>query len=144
MKKLIQICSVLCLVMAFSIISANAQSTQKIKADVPFDFNVAGKHYNAGKYTLKISDTRQGGAIAHLTDNDGHVLDTIIVAASGDYSRSDAKLTFNNYDGQRFLSRISTSESAYRIARSSVERQVASGKKAESSRPTSIALRTEL
>ena len=48
MKKLIQICAVLSLVFAFSIVSARAQQTVKqYEAKIPFAFNVGQKSYRA-------------------------------------------------------------------------------------------------
>lgn len=36
MKKLIQICSLLSLLIVFSVVSAKAQTIQRFKADIPF------------------------------------------------------------------------------------------------------------
>lgn len=139
MKKLIQICSILCLALAFTIISANAQSTKKVKADIPFDFNVGGKHYSAGKYTLKISDSRTT-ALVYLTDSENNILDTMLVSVAGEAASGSPELVFNNYDGQRFLSKIAITDRSYKITRTSVERQVAAGKKAAEKKPVIVAI----
>ena len=144
MKKLIQICSVLALAIAFAIIPANAQSGQKVSADVPFDFNAAGKHYSAGKYNLKVAEVRSNIAVLYLTDGEGKVLDTILASSTGDAPVGEAQLAFNNYDGQRFLSSISASGLSYRLPRTGAEKQVASGRRNASERPVSIAMKTEL
>ena len=60
MKKLIQICTLLSLLVVFSIISANAQTVQRYEANIPFDFSVNGKTYEAGKYQLEISNVPTG------------------------------------------------------------------------------------
>jgi hypothetical protein len=117
MKKLIQICSVICIAIAFSIVSANAQTTHKIKAQVPFDFSVGGKHYDAGKYDLKVSDTRTG-AIVQLFDDRNSILATLLVSGTADQAADGAKLVFSTYEGQLYLTRISTSNGSYRVARS--------------------------
>lgn len=140
MKRLIQFCSVLCLALAFSFVSANAQSAKKVEANIPFDFNAGGQHYKAGKYTLKISEARAAGAIVHLTDSDDRVLDTMLVALGVDSVQGSAEIVFNNYDGQRYLSGLNTRDCSYRFVRTSSERQIASGKRNSEKRPEIIAI----
>jgi hypothetical protein len=146
MKKLIQICSLLSLIVAFSFLSASAQSTRKIEAQVPFDFNVGDKNYPAGTYELRISESRSNGAIVYLTDGEKNILETLLVSISGNSVNGDSKLVFNNYNGQRFLSRIEARENSYRVARSGIERQIAGGKKSAARTPevVALALKTEL
>lgn len=139
MKRLIQICSVLCLVMAFSFISANAQTTTKLKADVPFDFNAGGKQYKAGRYNLRISGARTG-AVIHIMDPENKVLDTMLASVSSNTADGESVLVFNNYEGERFLSGIATGEGSIKIARSNTERQIASGKKRAEKKPEIIAI----
>jgi hypothetical protein len=139
MKKLIQICSVLCLVLAFSFISANAQTTTKIKADVPFDFNAGGNHYKAGPYTLKIANSRTG-AVIHVIGEENKVLDTILASVSSKTSDGEPVLVFNNYEGQRFLSGIATRDGTIQIRRSATERQIAAGKRRAEKKPEIIAI----
>jgi hypothetical protein len=146
MKKIIQICSLLSLIVAFSIVSANAQAAKKITADIPFDFNIGAKHYTAGQYNLTVSESRSTGAIVRLTDAEGDILGTVLVLTGGEAVPGESKLVFNNYEGQRFLAEITTADGSYRIIRSGVEREIASGKKPATRRPevVAIALRTEL
>jgi hypothetical protein len=139
MKKLIQICPVLCLALAFSFISANAQTTTKLKADVPFDFNAGGNHYKAGRYTLKISNSRTG-AVIHIADQENKVLDTMLASVSSNTSDGEPVLVFNNYEGQRFLSGIAARDGTIKISRSAAERQIASGKMRAEKKPEIIAI----
>lgn len=139
MKRLIQICSVLCLALAFSFISANAQTTTKLNADVPFDFNAGGKHYKAGPYTLRITNSGNS-AIIHITDPENNILDTMLARVSSNTSDGEPVLVFNNYEGQRFLSGIATREGSIKISRSTIERQIAAGKKRAEKKPAIIAI----
>jgi len=138
MKKLIQICSVFCLVFAFSIISANAQTT-KVKADIPFDFNLRGNNYRAGNYQLRITHLRPGVRV-YVTDNENNILDTFLVTVAGEAPSGAAELVFNNYGGQLFLSRITTRESIFTIIRTGAERQIALSKKRAEKKPKTIAV----
>lgn len=139
MKKLTQICSVLCLILAFSIISANAQTTKTVEADIPFDFNLSGNHYRSGNYKLNITDSRPGVLVC-LTDNENKILDSFLVTVAGEAPSGAAKLVFNNYGGQRFLSRIATRGGIYNIIRTNTERQIASRKKRADKRPEIVAI----
>jgi hypothetical protein len=139
MKKLIQICSVLCLVAAFSFISANAQTITKLKADVPFDFNAGGNHYKAGRYTLKISNSHNA-AVIHIMDQENKLLDTILASVSSRTSDGGSVLVFNNYEGQRFLSGIATRDGSIKISRSNSERQTASRQRRAEKKPEIIAI----
>ena len=145
MKKIIQICSVLSLIVAFSFVSANAQAGKKITANIPFDFNIGAKHYTAGEYKLKISDSG-ATALVHITDADGAILDSLLVLAGDGAVPGDAKFVFSNYEGHRFLAQITTASGSYKMIRSGVERQTSSGKKPATPKPevAAIALRTEL
>lgn len=141
MKKLVQICSFFCLVFAFSAISANAQYTKNVEAVIPFDFNLGGNHYNAGSYNLRISDSRSS-ALVCLMDNENKILDTFLVAVTRESASGVSNLVFNNYGGQRFLSRINIRESIYNVAQTRVEREIASGKKRPEKKPKTIAVAT--
>lgn len=140
MKRLIQFCSVLCLALAFSFVSANAQTAKTIEADIPFDFNAGGQHYKAGKYTLKISEARSSGAVVRIADGEDRILDTMLVSIGVDAVQGAAEMVFNNYDGQRYLSGLSTRDGSYKFTRSATERQVASGKRKAEKRPEIVAI----
>ena len=146
MKKLIQICSLLSLIVAFSFLSANAQNTTKIEAQIPFDFNIAGKQYPAGAYNLRVTNSRSVGVLVQLTDRENNNLGTLLVSLANGGMNSEAKLIFDNYEGQRFLSRIDVREGSYRVLRSGVKRHTTGEKKSKVQSPevVALALKTEL
>jgi hypothetical protein len=123
MKKLIQICSVLTLVFAFSIISANAQ-TQRYEANVPFDFNIGGKSYTAGKYLLKIGRVPTG-KILFIEDNNKKYLQTALVSEGGNVSKNNSILRFTRYADQWVLTNLMTAETGFNLPLSKSQKQIA-------------------
>ncbi|HEX8735420.1 MAG TPA: hypothetical protein VF721_08870 [Pyrinomonadaceae bacterium] len=123
MKKLIQICAVLSLVFAFSIVSAHAQQTVKqYEAKIPFDFNVGQKAYQAGNYVIKISRLASNGIILSLEDENNNKLQSVIVSETGNLSQDAPKLMFDVQDNQRYLTKIYTQEIGLSLGKSKTEK----------------------
>jgi hypothetical protein len=117
MKKLIQICAVLSLVFAFSIVSAHAQQTVKqYEAKIPFDFNVGQKSYQAGNYVIKISRLSSNGLVLSLEDENNHKLQSVMVSETGNLSKTEPKLMFDVQGNQRYLTQIYTQDGGVSIA----------------------------
>jgi hypothetical protein len=111
MKKLIQICAVLSLVFAFSIVSAHAQQTVKqYEAKIPFDFNIGQKSYHAGSYVIKISRLASNGILLSLEDDNNNRLQSVIVAETDQRSKNAPQLMFDVQENQRYLTKIYTPE----------------------------------
>ena len=109
MKKL---ATVLSLVLMLAVISGSAFNyvPTVVKADIPFDFIVRGKTVPAGTYTVsQVSLRRPDVLVIQGLDGRSHgVVDTQLTltkqgwnAFPGEY---DAKLVFNRYGNQYFLS----------------------------------------
>lgn len=127
MKKFIQIFSLLSLVVVIAASTAAAQSQNVIKINVPFEFNVGQKAYSAGEYGLKITKNGGGGARITLTDRSGRNLQTVLAAVTGDYRAGEIEVVFNNYDNQRFLTKIVTREAGLELSRTKSEKEIAAG-----------------
>ncbi|HEY0427366.1 MAG TPA: hypothetical protein VGC76_06130 [Pyrinomonadaceae bacterium] len=125
MKKLIQITAILSLLVVFSAVSAKAQTVSIYRTNIPFDFNVGGKSYQAGSYVIKTARLSANCASLTLEDEKGDKLQTILVAARGETSKKQPELVFNRYDSRRFLTKILTGDARISIAMSRVERRTA-------------------
>ena len=126
MKKLIQICSVLSLLVVFSVVSANAQAfVKRYQAQIPFDFNIGQKAYQAGNYVIKISKFSSEGIALSLEDTKSHRLQTVLLPKNGDVSADAPKLIFTRYENQRFLSKLLTEEIGVSLIKSDVEKRIA-------------------
>ena len=108
MKKLIQVFSFLSLVVVFSIVSANAQTIKQYAAEVPFDFNIGQKSYQAGSYVIKISKHSQSSLVLSLEDKNKNLLQSILVRGNGDVSKNETRLIFTHHDNQRVLTKMMT------------------------------------
>lgn len=90
----------------FGIFAATTMAAENyaLRARVPFDFSAAGVQVPAGVYTIE----RQGApGILMLRDDNGKikaVFQTITLSATPDHN--EAKLVFNKYGDQYFLSRV--------------------------------------
>jgi hypothetical protein len=139
MKKLIQICSLLGLLVIFSAVSANAQAVSSYKADIPFDFNIGQKSYQSGSYVVKTTKISDASVSLTLEDAKGNKLQTILTAASDDVSQKQPELVFNRYENQRYLTKLTTQNAIISIAMSRDEKRIAKQMQEKGSR-TQIAL----
>ena len=129
MKKLIQFFSILSLVAVFSIVSANAQTIKQYAAEIPFNFSVGEKSYEAGSYVIKVSKLNATSSIAlMLEDKNKNLLQTIIVQQNGNVAKSEPKLVFTTHSNQRFLSKMIMQEMGVSIDVASREKQNARAK----------------
>jgi hypothetical protein len=115
MKKLIQVCSMLCLVFVFAAVSAKAQTVKQYSAEIPFDFNIAQKSYQAGSYVIKISKLSLSNVALSLEDKDKNILQTVFIRGNGEAFKNEEKLVFTRDGEQRVLSQMVTHENEFKI-----------------------------
>src|SRR5262249_52151021 len=86
--------------------SAQAQSDRLITASVPFNFVIKESALPAGEYVLAL--VRIGGSDAvRIQSADGHITRFVLTRfAKAIASRGEAKLVFNRYGDQYFLSQV--------------------------------------
>jgi hypothetical protein len=125
MKKLIISLIVAASIGATSLATTLASPfTVRIRADIPFDFNVGKKRLPKGEYiieslgdagTLTIRNARKGKSV---------VFNTI---RSKPTDGNKAKLVFNRYGDQYFLARVwdQSSETILKLSKSSTEKRLA-------------------
>jgi len=90
-----------------ALVSANAQSSGSVVADIPFEFAVGGKSLRAGEYSVR-AFTTNGGAllISNQDSNDGAIRLTESIEAR--IVPQQAKLVFHRYGQRNFLSEVWT------------------------------------
>ena len=125
MKKLIQICSILSLLVVFSVVSAHAQTANFYETNLPFDFNIGQKSYQAGSYVIKTLKVSSNYSSLTIEDKDGNELQRVLVTESSADLEKQPELVFNNYDNQRFLTRIVTPSLQISFPTTSREKQIA-------------------
>lgn len=115
MKRIIQVCSMLVLSIAFLTVAAQAQANSRIEAKIPFDFNVGDKTYVAGDYVLKLQRVSMTVVALSLEDKFGNQLQSVSMASNGDSADGQARLIFDRESNERYLSRVLTSEKGFSL-----------------------------
>ncbi len=125
MKK--QLFALLGLGVLLATVSAYAQSA-KLKADVPFEFVVAGRTMPNGEYTIQTLD-----AVDHALSISGESQKPSIFLAHSCVSTKpvQTKLVFRRYGDQYFLSEIWTAgnEAGYQLSKSRREAEAEMARK---------------
>jgi len=114
MKKSIQFISFVFIAVVFSVVAVSAQSAQKFKADIPFDFAVGKNTYSAGTYNVRVVKS-SSVAVLTLSDQSGKELEHISVSPTGNAADEKSLFTFIRSGDKRFLSKISCAEAAYDV-----------------------------
>ena len=121
MKKIIQICSLLSLIVLFTVVSASAQSYGS-EVNIPFAFNVGDQSYESGDYMVRLEKLATGAATLSIQDVKTEEVHKVLMNASGDAASGEVKLMFDTINGQRYLTKISTPDRAYAVIKSKTER----------------------
>ena len=86
--------------------AALAQPRESVAAYIPFDFYVAGRTMPAGEYTVRQISTGDGALQIQSADGRQSVMFLTQAALKRGRSIGPARLVFNRYEGQRFLSTV--------------------------------------
>jgi hypothetical protein len=110
MNRIIRQISVIGLFMLAVTIGVSAQSNQQYRADVPFGFDVNGKHYAAGEYSVgPVSQVASPGGIAIKDLQNGNAQLLGINSQQGDRNwDKPGQLSFLKMNGRYILTDIST------------------------------------
>lgn len=141
MKKLIQICSLLSLLVAFTVISAQAQTAKSYNANIPFEFSIGKQSYKPGNYVIRITENSPKSASLVLEDTEGNNLYKTWILGGNSVAQNDLKLIFDRHEDQLFLSKVTTHDKGFEIVMSGIEKRIAKEKRKANSR-TEIALGT--
>ena len=122
MKKFIQVCSLLSLLVIFGAASANAQSGFGVDVDIPFDFSVGDQSYEAGNYIVKVDRLTNGTATLSIHDTKTDEVQRVLMNGNGEDAAGDIKLVFDNVGGRRVLTRVRTPSRGYALVRTKAEK----------------------
>src|SRR3979411_2685921 len=92
------------LALATAVVSANAQSANKVVADIPFEFSVGYKSLPAGEYMLR-SITTAGDALM-IQSADSRVTALRQSEATAQKKDNHARLIFHRYGERYFLAEV--------------------------------------
>jgi hypothetical protein len=88
--------------------SANAQTLQyKLTANIPFDFTVADKKFEAGEYSFGRAQQTAGDTVVQIRSTDGHAsLNRLTVPVLRPTPEDTGTLVFHRYGDEYFLFQI--------------------------------------
>ena len=114
MKNIVQSIALFAVISAFGVV-ANAQINYGAEVDVPFDFSVGEKVYEAGKYTVKINKQVVNGAVLTIQKNGSEEFQSVLMNNNGGERSDDVQLVFSSFEGRRFLTNVTTSISDFSL-----------------------------
>ena len=114
MKNIVQSIALFAVISAFGVV-ANAQINYGAEVDVPFDFSVGEKVYEAGKYTVKINKQVVNGAVLTIQKNGSDEFQSVLMNNNGGERSEDVQLVFGSVEGRNVLTNVTTSISDYSL-----------------------------
>jgi hypothetical protein len=131
MKRFIQICSLLSLLVLFTGVSASANTGFGTEVEIPFAFTVGDRSYDAGNYIVKVDRLSSGTSTLTIQETKSGDMQTVLINVSSGNPSSQVKLVFDTIDGKKYLTRIQTADRTFAIAGSKVDRKAAKSRNAE-------------
>ena len=115
MKKLIQIGTLLSLLILFGAGSTFAADRFGTEVNIPFAFNVGDRTYEAGQYVIKLEKLVNGTAALSIQNTKTDDVTRVLMNANGDTASDDVRLVFDTFNGQRYLTKLKTTDRTYAI-----------------------------
>jgi predicted small secreted protein len=134
MKKFIQICSVLTLLVAFTVVaSAKTEVGFGTEVEIPFAFNVGDKSYEAGTYIIKFGRLSAETATLSIQDVKEGKLQTVLVNVNNESGAGDMRLVFETINGQKYLSKVRHNDKTFALLKVKSEKNASVGAGADAS-----------
>lgn len=125
-KTAIIFCSLMVLLVGLTV-SAAAQATQ-YRVDVPFDFNVGNKSFEAGEYVVKLDG--QNKEFLTIQSENGKT-NFIQIVSKTTRNIDFSKLVFNRYENEYFLAEIISPTINAKIGEGNSEKRLADKQKSK-------------
>ncbi len=114
MKTMVRGIALFTAIFAFGLV-ANAQLNYGAEVNIPFEFSVGEKEFEAGRYTFKINKQLVAGAALTIQRTDSDERETVLLSNYGGERSDDVQLVFGVVEGRRYLTNITTSNSDYAL-----------------------------
>ena len=105
LKGLTMLTLVVALALATAVVSANAQSSNKVVADIPFEFSVGYKTMPAGEYSVQAVSSAGNALLIQSRDAKTSAL-RLSDATEGIKNKAHARLVFHRYGERYFLAEV--------------------------------------
>lgn len=129
MKKFIQVFSLLSLLVLFTAGAAVAQNGFGTNVNIPFAFNIGDHTYEAGDYIVKLDKMGTGMATLSIQNTKTDEIQRMLLNANGDAAADDVRLVFDTINGQRYLTKLKTTDRTYAIVGSRPDKDAAKARK---------------
>lgn len=114
MKNILQGIALFAVIFAFGAV-ANAQINFGADVEIPFEFSVGEKVYEAGRYSVKINRQMVAGAAFTIQRTGSDEAQTVLLSNNGGARSGDVQLVFSSVDGRKYLTGVTTSNSDYAV-----------------------------
>jgi hypothetical protein len=105
LKGIAMLALMVTLAIATAVVTANAQSAQKVVADIPFEFSVGYKTMPAGEYSVQTVASAGDGLLIRSADGKNSAL-RLSEATEKAQDKSHARLIFHRYGDLYFLAQV--------------------------------------
>lgn len=102
-KNVLQIFSFLALIILSAGISIQAQTLGSYRAQIPFDFIVGNKTYEAGEYKVRLDSPNNLATILSVARKNGNDLQRSVVMSNGDRSKNQKTSLLFDYIGDHYV-----------------------------------------
>lgn len=105
MKRYLTLTIAIMMFVVVMAITAEAQvfGTQRLRARIPFAFNVGDKSLPAGEYTIVVLNPTSDRKVLHIRSTDGRLSAIVQTNARNTNTPEQAKLVFNRYGDRYFF-----------------------------------------
>jgi hypothetical protein len=96
-------------VMLFAIVSASAQTSNQMVANIPFDFYVKSQKFTAGEYVVERANPNSFSASMIIRQKDGknsNIVMMLPLTVNAGTGKNQPSLIFNRYGADYFLSEV--------------------------------------
>ena len=114
MKNIVQSIAMFAVIFAFGAV-ANAQINYAGEVDVPFEFTVGEKVYEAGTYSVKINKQVVNGAVLSIQKSGSDEFQSVLMTNNGGERSSEVQLVFSSVEGRRVLTNVTNSISDFSL-----------------------------
>jgi hypothetical protein len=125
MKRHLHILMLICGVLAINAVSSQAQSTaHRMRAHIPFAFNVGEKNLPAGDYTISVLNPSSDQKVLQISSADGRWRAIIKTTGVSNRANEDTKLMFHRYGDRYFFAQaqLAGDSNGLAVAKSRAER----------------------
>lgn len=134
MKRFIQICSLLSLLVLFTGFPSDASAGYGTEVEIPFAFQIGDRSHDAGQYIVKLERISASTSTLTLQNVKTDEMQTVLLNVSSAKAGSEMKLVFDTIEGKKYLTKVGTADKTYAIIHNNVDRKALKAR--EANRPS--------